>query len=456
MARLVQSLRSGAWLTRERMRLIALALLAASALGLVFVVATSDGLNDYQGRPLGTDFSNIYVAGTWVLDGHPAAPFDLAKQYARAKTIFGAETPAYGWHYPPFFLFVAGALALMPYWLSLLVWQSATFALYVWAMRALVAAFIPPLKGEGGSSRSEESGGVFSRTAFPHPVRLAAEPPSPASGGGKSDRLWLLLVLAYPAVFVNIGHGHNGFLTAALLIGALVVLDRRPLIAGVLLGLLAYKPQFGLMIPLVLVATGRWRTCAAAAATVAALAVITTLAFRTEVWRAAFASTAFTREVVLEQGNIGWHKIQSVFAWVRMWGGDVPLAYAAQGLTAASIAGLLVWLWRGQANYSLKAAALCIATILATPYSLDYDLVVIAPAIAFFALHGLASGFAAYEKTALALVWFMPLIARTVAENAMIPLGVISLLILLALIARRAAANLRVGAKGLSAAEAVR
>jgi hypothetical protein len=210
------------------------------------------------------------------------------------------------------------------------------------------------------------------------------------------------------------------------------------------------------MIPLVLVATGRWRTCAAAAATVAALAVITTLAFGTEVWRAAFASTAFTREVVLEQGNIGWHKIQSVFAWVRMWEGDVPLAYAAQGLTAASIAGLLVWLWRSEASYSLKAAALCIATILATPYSLDYDLVVIAPAIAFFALHGVASGFAAYEKTALALVWFMPLIARTVAEDAMIPLGVISLLMLLALIARRAAADLRVGAKGLSAVQAVR
>jgi hypothetical protein len=411
MARLVQSLRSGAWLTRERMRLIALAVLAASALGLLFVVATSDGLNDYQGRPLGTDFSNIYVAGTWVLDGHPAAPFDLAKEYPRAKTIFGADTPAYGWHYPPFFLFVAGALALMPYWLSLVVWQGATLALYVWAMRALI-------RGD--------------------------------------DRLWLLLVLAYPAVFVNIGHGHNGFLTAALLTGALVLLDRRPVIAGVLLGLLAYKPQFGLMIPLVLVATGRWRACAAAAATVAALAVITTLAFGTEVWRAAFASMAFTRVVVLEQGNIGWHKIQSVFAWVRMWGGDVPLAYAAQGLTAASIAGHLVWLWRSEASYSLKAAALCIATILATPYSLDYDLVVIAPAIAFFALHGLASGFAAYEKSALALAWFMPLIARTVAENAMIPLGVISLLMLLALIARRAAADLRVGAKGLSAAEAVR
>jgi hypothetical protein len=250
-------------------------------------------------------------------------------------------------------------------------------------------------------------------------------------------------VVAFPAVFVNIGHGHNGFLTAALLTGALVLLDGRPIVAGILFGLLAYKPQFGLMIPLVLVATGRWRTCAAAAATLVALVIITTVAFGIDVWRAALASTAFTREVVLEQGNIGWHKIQSVFSWVRMWGGGVPLAYVAQGTATALIAALLVWLWRSEAAYSLKAAALCIATIAATPYSLDYDLVVIAPAIAFVALHGLTRGFAPYEKTALALVWLMPLIARNVADTVMIPLGVIVLLILLALILRRAASDTR-------------
>ena len=452
----IQSLRTGAWLTRERMHLIARAVLAASALGLLFVAATSDGRNDYQGRPLGTDFANVYVAGTWVLDGHPEAPFNLAKQYARAKAIFGADTPAYGWHYPPFFLSIAGALALMPYWLALLVWQGATLALYVWAMRMLVAAFIPPLKGEGVRSREQADGwGQAASMQTPPGSSLREEPPSPFRGG-ISEPLWLLLVLAFPAVFVNIGHGHNGFLTAALLISALVLLDRRPVLAGILFGLLAYKPQFGLMIPLVLVATGRWRTCAAAAATVAALAAVTTFVFGIDVWRAALASTAFTREVVLEEGNIGWHKIQSAFSWVRMWGGGVPLAYAAQGVASAAIAGLLVWLWRSEAAFPLKAAALCIATIVATPYSLDYDLVVIAPAIAFFTLHGLSHGFAPYEKSTLALVWFMPLIARTVAETAMIPLGVIALLALLALILRRAAAAMRMSAKGGPVADLAR
>ena len=96
-----------------------------------------------------------------------------------------------------------------------------------------------------------------------------------------------------------------------------------PILAGILIGCLAYKPQFGVLIPLLLIATGRWRVFAAAAATVALLALAVTLAFGTQVWTAFLASTHFTRTVVLEQGDTGWHKIQSVFSWVRMWGGGV-------------------------------------------------------------------------------------------------------------------------------------
>ena len=95
--------------------------------------------------------------------------------------------------------------------------------------------------------------------------------------------------------------------------------------------------------------------------------------FGVETWRAFFASAPFTR-AVLEQGGPGWHLIQSVFSFVRMWGGPIPLAYAAQGALTLGVAAALVWLWRSQADFALKAAALCIAALLATPYSMDYDM----------------------------------------------------------------------------------
>src|ERR1700760_86327 len=116
-------LRTGAWLTRERVRLVGLAVLAASATGLVYILVTSDGMHDYLGRPLGTDFSMLYAAGSQVLQGQPALAYDWPTHYAREQAIFGAATPFYGWHYPPFFLFVAAALAWMSYGFALAGWQ---------------------------------------------------------------------------------------------------------------------------------------------------------------------------------------------------------------------------------------------------------------------------------------------------------------------------------------------
>jgi hypothetical protein len=206
--------------------------------------------------------------------------------------------------------------------------------------------------------------------------------------------------------------------------GALLQLDRRPVLAGILFGLLAYKPQFGLLVPFVLAASGRWRSFAAAAATVMLLALAVTVAFGTDVWRAFLDSMAFTREVVLERGDTGWHKIQSVFSWARMWGAPVGVAYLLQATVTLCAGGALVWLWRSAAPFSLKAAALLIATLLATPYSLDYDLMLLAPAIAFLVSDGLMRGFAPWQKTTLAALWLMPLVARTVAEATFIPLAV--------------------------------
>jgi hypothetical protein len=404
MAALLASLRTGAWLTRERTRLIGFAVLFASMLGIAFLVATADGNVDRQGRPLGTDFSNVYAAGTYVLEGRPVAPFEPSLQHAREREIFGAGTPFYGWHYPPFFLFVAALLALLPYGLALLVWQAATFMLYLVTIRAILT--------------------------MPAPAAVQERP--------AVDPLWLLLAAAYPAVLVNVGHGHNGFLTAALLGGALVLLDRRPAVAGVLLGLLAYKPQFGLLIPLVLAATGRWRTFGFAAITVAALAIASTAAFGPEVWSAFLASTEFTRTVILERGDTGWHKIQSVFSWVRMWGGSVTLAYAAQAGVTIALGIALVRLWRRPRPYPLQAAGLAIAAVLATPYCLDYDMVALAPAIAFFVADGLRRGFGPMEKTALAVLWFIPLVARTVAEWTLVPVGILAMVVMFALTIARA------------------
>jgi alpha-1,2-mannosyltransferase len=431
-------IRRGDWVTAERVRGYSIILLVLSAIALVALVATAEGLNDYKGRPLGTDFSNVYAAGKWVLEGRPEAPFDPELQHAMEKRLFGEDTPLYGWHYPPVFLGIAAALALLPYLSALVVWQAATLAAYLAMIRAIMKNIPLPL-GEA-DPRSRRGGGPTARGDLTPPgVSLREAPRFPERGEMKW--LWLLPALAFPAVFINIAHGHNGFLTAALFGGGLLLLDRKPAIAGILIGLLCYKPQFGLLIPLVLVATARWNAFWTAAATVVVAAAMSWLAFGTDTWLAFRDSLEFTRTVVLEQGGTGFYKIQSPFAAARLWGAPVEVAYAVQGAAIAAIAVLLTILWRSDVAFEIKAAALLAGALISTPYLLDYDLVLSAPAIAFLAAHGLQRGFLPYEKTSLVFCWFAPLLSREAAAFLALPLGLIGLTVLLGVALRRGVAD---------------
>ncbi len=206
-----------------------------------------------------------------------------------------------------------------------------------------------------------------------------------------------------------------------------------------MIGCLAYKPQFGVLIPIALLAGQRWSTIGAAILTVAALVALSFAALGGNVWHAFADSLNFTQTVVLEQGDTGWEKIQSIFSAVRNWGGSLATAYAAQGALALLLAASLAWLWHSEAAFELKAAALAAGSLLATPYVLDYDLVVLAVAIVFLARHGLKHGFRDFEISLLAAAWLAPLLSRAIAGATGIPLGLIVLLALYGFILRRAA-----------------
>jgi alpha-1,2-mannosyltransferase len=385
-------LRSGRWLTVERARTYTLILLSFYVIAIVGWIALSGGLIDPNGKPLGTDFSSFYAASSLTLEGRAGDVYDMAAHYAREKQIFGAATPYYAWLYPPLFLLVVTPLALLPYPLALLAWQGATFALYL----AVIGVILRRLRRDDATIA----------------------------------RLWLPAAAAFPAAFINLGHGQNGFLTAALLGAALISLPRRPLIAGVLFGLLAYKPQFGLLIPVALVAAGQWRTILAAGVTVTALAIASAVAFGTDIWWLFAASTEASRKLLLEEGNVGFEKLQSVFAAVRILGGGTSLAYILQG--AASLIAILgvARAWRTSCDHNLRNALLIIATLLGSPHVLDYDLAILAPAFAFIVASRWPDGFCDHDISILAFAWFVPLFARAAAGATCIPLGLIAVAML--------------------------
>jgi hypothetical protein len=342
---------------------------------------------DTNGLGIPTDFVNVWAAGRLALEGHPAQAWDWDIQKQVELALLQQDFIGYfAWHYPPPFLFVASLLAHFPYSIAFIGWVSISFLPYLAAMRAIV-------------------GRAFG----------------------------LVLAVAFPIVLNNTLVGQNGFLTAALIGGTLYLTPVRPVLAGICLGLLSYKPQYGLLFPLVLIAASQWTVFFTAAAVTIMLALVSWFAFGTESWQAFFHWMPMFSQAFLTEGKATWWKLQSLFSLVRFLGGTEQLAWAFQWILSAAIAVVLAVMWRSRISYSLKAAALATGTLLITPYLFMYDLMVLAIPVAFLVRIGLRTGFRSYELPALGSA--IALIISFIVFGA--PVGLGATLIVAGLIAKR-------------------
>lgn len=369
--------------------LIAFALTVAHAvfLGTFWV----DGLwADSIGEP--SDFIAVWAAGHLANAGHPAAVYDwgthrLAEEAAIGHSFVGY----YGFHYPPTFLLVAVVLSLMPYGVAYSVWAVGTFPIYLIAIRSIIG-----------------------------------------------DRIGYLLAAAFPAVLANFTVGQNGFVTAGLIGGTLTLMESRPIAAGVLLGLLTYKPHLGLLFPIALIAGRHWRVFATAAIVALLMAAASWLAFGSDTWQGFAGNIGHASQAFLSEGSADWRKLQSVFGLTRSLGGSESLAWSLQAVLALAAAAAVAALWRSAANrtypYEIKAAALGTGLLLATPYLYTYDLVAMAVPLAFLFHLGRTRGFLPNELIGIGVACLLVLIFPVVDA----PTGFAALLIVAGLITRHA------------------
>lgn len=291
---------------------------------------------DAGGAPLATDFLSFWSAGHLALGGKASAAYDWPTMHALQQRLMGHEAAGYlGWAYPPLFFGAAAILATLPYAVAFLTWTVSTLALH-----AVTLARVVRQNGAG------------------------------------------LIACAAPAALGCAMVGQNGFLSAALFAGVLLQLETRPILAGLLLGLLTYKPHLGLLFPIALIFGGHWRAMLSAAAATAVILLLSWL------WTPG-SLAAFVQHMggmsqnFLTLGAAGFYKHQSLYGLLRTLGvGDHP-AFAAQGALLVAMAAFVAWLWRGRHSPALKGAGLVAASLLATPYLYFYDLPILSVAIAF-------------------------------------------------------------------------
>ena len=328
----------------SRQRLLHLALFGlvvayAALLFMTFLMGI--WLINAEGQPIATDFVSFWAAGKLVLQGHPADAYDWAIHKAAAVANGVDFKGHFTFQYPPSFLLVTPALALIPYPAALVAWMAVGLPLYLSAIRLIT--------------------GTWNTT---------------------------LAALAWPAVLWNMVVGQNSFLTAALLGAGIALIEKRPALSGILFGLLTYKPQFGLLIPVALIAGGHWRVIGWAALSTAMLVAISAAVLGTDSW-VAFVGSAFRiNDAILVEGGTDFSKLQSVYGYVRALGGSSAIAWTAHGLLVLLLAVGVIWIWRKNAAFDLKAAALAAATLLASPYAFIYDFVALAIPLAFLGRTG--------------------------------------------------------------------
>ena len=340
---------------------------------------------------MATDYAKCVAASSLALKGRAAAAYDDQAEVAAERAVSGDPSFTFLiWDYPPPFLLFVLPASLVSYNASLAMWTLLTFAAYLLVM-----------------------GGI--------------------TGGWNA---WWPII-GFPGVFITMLDGQNGFLTLALLAGGLMLLERRAIVAGVLLGMLCYKPQFGILLPLLLGAGGYWKTFFSAAATVVALVALTIALFGLGTWEAFIAQMPEINQWLFVQG-VGFFKMQSVFGAARLWHASIMMASLLQGTTSIAIGAVAWWIWRKPVALELKCAMLIVSALLITPYVLDYDLVLLAAPIAWVAIEGLRSRFLPWERTILMLAWLTPMWSRWIAMFYSIPLGPVVLSLLLIAIIRRA------------------
>jgi Glycosyltransferase family 87 len=334
------------------------------------------------------DFITTWSAGKMTLAGHAAATYDWPSLKLVEENVLGHPFDGYlGWPYPPTFLFAAGFLALFPYAIAFIFWVFGTFVAYIASVRAIIG-----------------------------------------------DRIGYFLAAGFPAVVANAVIGQNGFLSATLIGGALALMERSPICAGALLGLLTYKPHLGILFPIALLAGGRWRVFISAGIVAVVMAAASLTVFGIKSWQEFFSGMGYT---LYANGMANWGKLQSVFGVTLTLGGGERLAWTVQVAVALVVAGAVALLWRSRAAYELKAAALGVGILLTAPHLLAYDLVILAVPLAFLFRLGSAGGFLAYELAGMGLACL--LILGLVVVQA--PVGFAAVLVVAALIIKRAFAT---------------
>lgn len=354
-------------LTRARLLAYArLTLITFLVTGLAWVWLSHNRV-DISGNPLGGDFSVFWAAAKLAEAGNATEAYDTSRLNEVQRLAIPNVEARYGWFYPPNFLLILWPLSKLDYPAAFWTFMLATAGAYFF---------------------------ILHRAAEGIPI---------------------LFLMAFPGFFVNLIQGQNGFLTAALAGLSILLMERRPRLAGILIGLMIIKPHLAVLFPISLIASRSWKTLGIAAITAVGFTVLSSHVLGWETFKT-FMDNLHIARTLIEEGGLIQNKMPSVFVTLRRAGLPINLAWLAHGLLGALVALTVFRTWKTSAPLPLKGAMLMTASLLTTPYLYDYDLAWLAFPILWVIKSGCQSGWLPMERITCFLAWYLPILVLPLAK----------------------------------------
>ncbi len=318
------------------------------------------------------DFANYWMAGKLIREGRVMDLFGPQPVYfAHLTATFGTDFPWHNWSYPPHYLLLIWPLGYFTYEVAMAVFLAATGALFLLVLR------------------------IVAREAGP-----------------------MVWVAAGPFIAHNFWVAQNGYISASLGLGALALREKRPVIAGVLLGLLTVKPQLGLLFPFLLVAERRWSMIASAALTAVALVAASAAVFGLDAWKGYFEEVVPYQAFVMRalEGTF-LAMMPAAYGALRNWTVAADVALTLHLLIAVPVALVTIVALFRVADARYRTALFLLGTFIVTPYALSYDLGLLVPALALLAGGGTVGWPEDRHRiTLLAVAMLLPVVMMPLGE----------------------------------------
>ena len=325
--------------TRKRLTIWGTALLVLSWFVYIYTLAVP-GLFDRVGRVKGTDYVQFYVMGSFVLEGKTESLYDPTAHLAQGQRVIDAALHLYASHpnYGPHVALAFAPLAALPWGWSLSLFITLTILCYgvsVW----IIWRECSSLQRYG----------------------------------------WLVGILAAgsPLLFSVLRYAQTSAFALLFWSVALAALNRkRPFVAGMAIGCLAYKPQMGIVPGVVFLAAGQWRVVVGALSTVGAQLGIAWLAtgsttmvrYLQELWN------LFLNPGLVQLFPSEIHSIRGFFQLLIPSPAVVTICFLAGLFWALDVA---LRTWRTPAPLPVRWGQLVLLSVLASPHLISYDLLIL-------------------------------------------------------------------------------